>query len=252
MKLKILQLNIYKGKYIDNVISFVKKNRFDILQFQEVAGNKYSFGEINCFEILKKDLSLDGELCKDIILPNDPQSYMGNAIFYNDKIIVKDKTIVRFDKYLSPTSAEDTNWDKIPRSILNLSCLVDDKQIDLVTTHMVWGPTPKDSPDNIAHGVQLTNLVESLSKPYIVTGDFNIDQSATTVKNMNKLARNLVQEYNIQNTLNPRTHRVKELFPAGLAVDYIYVQKSIRVDSFNLVDSPDLSDHFGLMAEINF
>lgn len=250
MKIKLLQLNIYKGKYLNNIISYVKSNNFDILHLQEVAGGQYSFDNHNCFEVLKKSLGLEGELCVDLVLPDNNQSYMGNAILFSNKIIVKDKEIIRFDKYPSPTKIEDIKWDKVPRSIISLSCLINGQPFQLVNTHLVWGPTPFDSPDNIFQGEQLIDHLKSLTIPYVATGDFNVDQRSTIVKNMNKIARNLIQEYAISNTLNPRTHRIKELFPQGLAVDFIYVQKSLKVNNFAVIDSVDLSDHLGLMVEI--
>jgi endonuclease/exonuclease/phosphatase family metal-dependent hydrolase len=251
MKIKILQLNILKGRYIDEIVSFVNKNNFDILCLQEVANGKHSFKNVDCFNVLKQNLIISGIIHHDITIPNDSQSSLGNAIFYSNKITILNKKAILFDKYPSQIKIEDVQWDKTPKSIIGLTYKTNNRIFEIITTHLAWSDKPIDTEDKIIQGNQLIDYIKGLNTPFILTGDFNVDQKSCVIQKLNHLARNLTLEHNITNTLNPRTHRIKELFPPGLACDFIFTSKSLPVIDFKLIDSLDLSDHYGLMVEVN-
>jgi endonuclease/exonuclease/phosphatase family metal-dependent hydrolase len=250
MKIKILQLNILKGQYIDNIVSFVKNNNFDILCLQEVTAGKFSYEEINCLSQINNVLGFNYEKSIDIQLIKDPESNFGNAILFSKKIKLIKKKIIYFDKYPANRNTVFSLWDKIPRTILSLTLNINNQPFEIVTTHLVWSDKPVDTVDKITQGNQLIKRIKELKTPFVLTGDFNVDQKSSVIQKLSKLARNLTLEHNITNTLNPRTHRIKELFPPGLACDFIFTSKSLPVVDFKLIDSPDLSDHYGLLVEI--
>ncbi|MDO8609704.1 MAG: hypothetical protein Q7R95_04095 [bacterium] len=269
MRLKLLQLNIFKGKFLDNIVDLVKKENFDILQFQEVTGGKKSNGGINLypekmnlpsgninnktlgaflFEDIKKIFHLNGDLVITNRIKSDPSSYEGNATFYNNDIQCTEKNIIWLQDF-KEIDEDYTEWETIGRAALSLKLMYKGKQFYVINTHNAWGPNSLDEDYKIEQAQKLVQYIQTLKLPYIVTGDFNVIPQTKTISIMNSIGRNLISENNIYNTLNSNVHPAKRLFPPGIAVDYIFVEQNIKVIDFRVISNIDLSDHFGFILE---
>ena len=143
MTLKLLQLNLFQGKFLNNVIDFIKKEDIDIVTLQEVTGGKYSRGGLNyypgridyhpkkineenlgmdCFESLKKKLNYTGICAVNYHLTTDPASYSANASFFSSKINVNQHQIIWMKNYRECELEEDPSI--LPRSALAVKCKV--------------------------------------------------------------------------------------------------------------------------------
>ncbi len=244
MVYKLLQLNIYKGFLLEKVIEFINKNRFDIVCLQEVSGGIATFGQKDCYKKLVEKLNMGSDLSVTWRYKNEPDSYFGNAIFYKRALKVKNKKIIWLKDYQEVEFGKE-NWAKVPRSALSLDFKLEGKIVTVVTTHLTRGPSSVDKPYKTKQANILLGYLKTLKNPFILTGDFNLNPQTQTVNSFSQLAQNLIATHKITNTLNPRTHRIKELFPKGVAVDYIFVSEGIRVVDFGLANA-DLSDHLGL------
>lgn len=249
MFLSFFHLNILTGRYLDEVITFVKEKSFDILHFQEVAQGITIDNHSDVFEILKKELDYDGELVVSMRLKDEASSYFGNATLYKKTLSLKQKKVV----WLKPYEEFERSEIKLQEVVKSAPRAVLATQFDLpnqmwfVNTHLAWGPTPYDEPYKIEQGKVLTSFLSSLSEPFLLSGDFNVTKDSEIVKDVDRIADN--HAVGLTNTLNPRIHRASGIFPPGLAVDYIYT-KGLVTSDFALVDNPDLSDHFGLSIKI--
>src|SRR5207302_4439037 len=105
-----------------------------------------------------------------------------------------------------------------------------------INTHLAWAKTPTEEPHQTKQGEKVVAYLQTVSHPFILSGDFNLDPMQPTIQKINKLARNLTEEFHVQNTLNPQNHRAKVLFPKGVAVDYMYVTKDLSVKNFAVVE----------------
>jgi endonuclease/exonuclease/phosphatase family metal-dependent hydrolase len=246
MKLKFFNLNMYHGRFLDRVVEFLKKEDFDVIQFQEVAAGKESYTGRNCFEEVKNQLGYQGEMAVCWGRINDKGSYAGNATFFKKSLGREKKEIVVLKEYEEIEGLKSIPMEDIPRSVLSL--LIDG--VYFINAHLAWGPTPKDADYKLAQNKKLFDYIKSLDRPFVLSGDFNLTPDSQVVGWFNSLADNLIAKNNVLNTLNPRTHRVTHLFPPGLAVDYIFAHKSLKTNNFRLIDTPDLSDHLGLSLEI--
>ena len=245
--------------YLKNLEDFLSIENFDILCLQEVSGGlasyqklsngKYAHGAIETFERLKRRFSLSGELAIMYRIKEDPSSYFGNAILYKKTLKPENKRIIWIKKY-EELELSNEDWANSPRVALSLDFKLGDRKFSVITSHLAWGPTPFDKPYKARQAKILLEYLKTLKNPFILTGDFNLVPETRIVGSFSKLARNLIVEYEIKNTLNPRTHRAKEVFPKGKNVDYIFVSEGIKVSDFKLLDEEDLSDHFGL--SLNF
>lgn len=254
MTLSLLQLNINADNFWDALVHFVKKNDFDILMLQEVAGNHTICGNINskrdCFKELQKVLAdrYRGELAIAERFTSSSSSYLGSAIFYKRSFSLIEKTILPLYQRGMPFPSEAKNFEDESRVLLHLTIGTNDKQISLINLHAAWAKTSKEEPHQTKQGEKLLSYLKNVHKPFILAGDFNLDPEQPTIKKINQLAHNLIEINKITNTLNPRTHRAK-VFPPGLAVDYIFVSQDITVKSCKVLED-NLSDHLGLVAKI--
>lgn len=237
----------------EEIISYIKDNDFDILHLQEVGAGRLSRSGFDNFSEIKKRLGYKGELALPWDIKNDKQTYTGNATFYKStfdyakKEVVSLKSFCSIEKYIENN---DQFIKDLPKNALALQFVFGTQPIWFINTHLAWGPNPKDEPYKVEQGLKLRDYLATLTEPFVLSGDFNVVKSSAVVKAIDELAVNHAVEAHITNTLNPRLHRAKQLFPAGLAVDFIYTTKDLQTSGFDLVDTPDLSDHFGLRIDL--
>lgn len=267
MLIKLLHLNIFQGKFLPEIIDYVKEHDFDILQFQEVSGGSMSKGGvwsgnralqteanpetvgIDCFATIKKELHMEGILNTTIAKRDDHASYFGNATFFKPTLKLEAMQEIFLKPYAEAGDTPIPPADA-PRAALATTFALEGNSYTFINCHLAWGPTDEDEPYKIEQGKILYEYVKSLQNPFILTGDFNVNKNSQTVSWIEELGRNLVVEKGITNTLNPNVHAAKHLFPPGLGVDFAFVTKDITVKDFQLIDTPDLSDHLGLSLTV--
>ncbi len=255
MTLSFLQLNMNGDNYWDTLVAFLKIHDFDVIQFQEVCGKGTIAGNLNtkidCFEALKELLkdTHNGEIAITQRYASSPTAYLANATFYKKKFSLIDVNVLTLHNNPKPFPKTETNYESVGRKILHLTLNIHGKYISFINTHFAWAPTPKELPHQTKQGKILLEYLRKVQRPLVLTGDFNMDPDQPTIKEINTLARNLISENNIINTLNPRMHAVAGM-NLDIAVDYIFVTPDITVNKFNVLENEDLSDHLGLTAEI--
>jgi endonuclease/exonuclease/phosphatase family metal-dependent hydrolase len=254
MIIKLLQLNINSDNYWDTLIPYLTSQDFDILQLQELTGENTNVANIHShhdiFVELKKILQekYNGELSIAQRYTSSQTSYMGNAIFYKkNSTFIEKKEITLSSFGIFPS--ESTSFEKVGRTTLHLKLEINGKQISFLNAHCAWGRDHIEKPFQTEQGDILLSYLKTVNPPFILTGDFNLTPEQPFIQKLDALARNLTAENKITNTLNPKNHRAKVLFPKGLAVDYIFISKDLQAKNFAVVDE-GLSDHFGLTAEI--
>lgn len=250
MKLKVLHLNVEEAKRLETIVEYVRVEDFAILQLQEVTGNRHNFQGMDSFTVLKERFGYSGVQGVSWRLAGDPSTYFSNATFYKPTLTPVKTNVVYLKPYAETTEETLHSYADHPHCALDVSFSFAGQTIHFINTHLAWGPTPEDEPYKIDQGKILYEYVKSLNEPFVLSGDFNVTPDSQIVQWMNTLGRNHVVEHAITNTLNPNTHRIKHLFPEGLAVDFLFTDPSLQVTDFKLIDSPDLSDHFGLAVTL--
>lgn len=255
MKLSILQLNAYTGTYWKALSAFLKKNTFDILQFQELVGANTIVGNMNQQENTYEKLSAllgedyQGRLFKTETFTSSPTSFDGVATFLRkDMLILEEKDIIQKEA-IFPFDSKRTDYNNIGRGALALKVKKEGKIFWLLNTHLAWSPDDKDSKEKIRQAKILANFLEKLNEPFIFSGDLNVSPKTQTIQLLNAVGRNLTDENNVTNTLDEKLHGAQHLFPPGLAVDYIFVSHDITVENFSVINN-DMSDHLGLKAKV--
>lgn len=255
MNLRILQLNIYGCMYFDNFKNFLQTHTYDVLHLQEVRGKG---------KILKTiDFPLDSLPALKKLLGNSYQQVFvqtthftqkklspdGNASFIAAKFPIIEQKIMWLRKNEQPFHQTPQDISTLGAALIVCKVLVGEKPLWLLNTHLGWSPTSADTEEKEKQSSIIAAFLETLTEPFILTGDFNADSSTNTIKMLEQYGRNLATKNHVSNTLNPRLHRTQHLFPKGLVVDFIFVSKDLGVKDFAVLED-DISDHLGLAATI--
>lgn len=270
MKFSLLQLNIWQGAFLPTVIDYLTHHDFSVIQLQEVSGGVFSTGGAYKMPGLQDSplnpitLGIDSKKelerafsqyrlieARTTRIIGDTESYNSNVTLIKNDISVTQAEILWLEHYYEYKALEDFAPSISPRNALIVKANILGQQIEFINTHLPWGPNPLDTRYKVAQAQKLYDYIAHLSVPFVLTGDFNATPETKRVTMFEALGKNLVKEYAVTNTLNPRLHKAKQLFPQGLAVDYIFTSRLLNVTNFSLIDAPDMSDHLGLMIEID-
>lgn len=257
MKLSFLQLNINGDSFWEKLIPFLTSHDFDMLNLQEVTGKGTVSGNNNsqrdCFMELQKVLGnkYHGELAIAERYTSSETSYMGNATFYKKEFTLLKKQLVPLYQHEGRFSSDETSFEKVGRMLMHLTLDIQGKKLSLLNTHFAWAKTSAEQPHHTEQGEVLYRYLETVSAPFIFSADMNLDAQQPLIHKLSDWGQNLTTKNYITNTLNPRTHRAQQLFPAGIAVDYIFTSQDLKAKKVRVIEE-DLSDHFGLSAEIEF
>lgn len=248
MKLKFIQINIYHGKYLADLVKFIKAEQPDFVSMQEVTGGKlnlvYKTG--NLVEILKKELSMEAIFNPDIVLSDDPSSFWGNAVFSRHEIAEKKVKILKaFETIREPEIRDENLFDKRPRHILDGRVKIGDFYMHILSWHGAWNAPPHDTEETLRQATLACEYIKSLDEPFILGCDLNATAEQETVKMVGEVAKNWIIGQNVVQTTHPTVHKIA---PRGYLVDYIFTSFDFKLVSFG-VPQILVSDHLPVVAE---
>lgn len=255
MVLKVIQLNLWKGKFLNEAIDFLKSQDSDLVLMQEVTSGPVNFFEekdANLFEILKERLELVGVFHSDVKLSDEPNARFGNVVFSKNPILEFEVFPLR--DHLPITLSEFTNntnniWADFPRHMLDATIDCDGREIHAISVHGRRIAPPADDEENLRQARLMAEYIKSLKDvPFVMGGDFNMPPDSQVIKIVSDVSNNLMKDKPIGQTLNPRVH---ELGDRGYLVDYIFASGHFSLKSLE-VPQVDISDHLPVIAELEF
>ncbi|MDR3642610.1 MAG: endonuclease/exonuclease/phosphatase family protein [Candidatus Doudnabacteria bacterium] len=121
----------------------------------------------------------------------------------------------------------------------------------VINFHGVAQPGNKlDTPQRLAHAKRLRLIWDSLDGGKILCGDFNMYPEIESIKLLEERSRNLIKEFNVQNTRNNLSWAK---YPGGRQTfaDFTFVSSEIKVKNFE-VPYNEVSDHLPMILEFDF
>lgn len=247
--MKMVQINIFLGTYLDNLIRFLQEEKPDVVTMQEVTPES--------FQMILEETGLNGYFDKTVAIKEDKNlTSLGNAILTRGKIVGhhivrlnKDKEVGRLDEVERKGGKE---LERFPRSLLSVLIEMDGQQFYLISTQLAVRKDRKDSPEKSRQANKVVDHLKSLGEePFVIGGDFNAIPSSGVIKIIDRVAKNSFDDFSIQRTTHPTFHKTKDFLPQGLVIDYIYTSKHFEV---KLLRAPvvDISDHLPLIADIEW
>ncbi len=139
--------------------------------------------------------------------------------------------------------------DKDTGNFQHLIFEVGGKKYVLGHVHGLWQLSGKfDTPERLEQSQRLVKFFGEHSGPRILCGDFNLrpGDSAQSLAILDAALKNLIQEYNIENTRTP-LYKDMEKYKDYIA-DYVFVSPEVKVKDFKVLPD-EVSDHAALMLK---
>lgn len=248
MKVKVIQLNIWRGTLVDNALDFFRAENPDIILLQEVYDTKLPgmpkthrlFSYLK--EVLPEYNSLYGPAFTDTTKLGNIES--GNAIFTKFKIADSKNTF--FDEpYRVFDEQGEANFAHNPQTILRATLDASGVELNVFSVHGIWGIDGRDNERRLKMGDTIVEEIKG-KKNIIMGGDFNLNPDTQVVKNIEKHAvqifgNSLTRTFNL-------TYKTDEGFKTAV-VDMIFISPEIKVLDKRCLDI-QVSDHLPLVAEL--
>lgn len=252
-KIKIIQINIYKGKYLEALTSFLREENSDFITMQEVTTNGFNYyksKKVNLFELLKKELGMYGQYYGDMQLKGEKDSMFGNAVFSKFTIDNFNKVVLKTFKPLTldelDGSGAFTFRPQIPRHLLEVQVDFQGVKIRVMSWHGAWTAPPTDTEETIRQAKIVADYLKSLNEPFILGCDLNNTINSKTVGLINEVTNNLMNNSNVKQTTHPKVHKI---VPRGFLIDYIFTSEHFKLEGIN-VPAVTVSDHLPVVAKL--
>jgi exonuclease III len=257
--MKLVSLNIEGGARGKNFFKYIRARAktADIFCFQEVFSSKKSltvgFGErTNIFGDLKRQLrgfnnvSLPVSLKMGEFYKTGFRVEQRLAIFYKRNLTVKK----HFGKHVFGTLNGEVDFEKGKEAnAVQCAKIISPKgSFWLANFHGLSRPGNKlDAPARIRQSKKLVSVLDGLTGPKILCGDFNLMPQTESVKIIERAGmKNLIKKYKIKNTRNSiswKRYHNRQSF-----ADFTFVSSGIKVKNFK-VPYVLASDHLPMVLE---
>lgn len=120
-------------------------------------------------------------------------------------------------------------------------------KLRIVNYHGIWTKEKIGNNETLKACKKIRQLATELDYPAIITGDFNLFPDTESMRVFQDRFISLVDKYNIKTTrpkLNELSHLKRNV------VDFIFVSKGIKVNSFEVLNS-NVSDHLPLILDFD-
>lgn len=251
MEIKVIQVNIYKGRYMESLVEFLNSQKADIVCMQEVAVGEVNLTtdkSLNTFEYLKSKTGMDGVFFPDQIVTDRPGAHVGNAVLTNFKILDSKLIPLRQNTSLTLKSFEDPRlFPDFPRSIVEAKLDTGETQMYALSAHGAWTAPPVDTPETLRQAKLIKDHLKSLNLPFIFCADMNTIPGSKVIKTISSASVNQITGSDISRTTHPVVHKTASFKPEGLLVDYIFSSKDFKKVS---VEAPNVlvTDHLPVVG----
>ncbi|MDP2632845.1 MAG: hypothetical protein Q8P25_03960 [Candidatus Curtissbacteria bacterium] len=249
--IKFIQVNIYKGAYLENLLDFLEEQEPDVVSMQEVSSGKinvYQDKTVNLFDLIRDKLGYRGVYNGDLKLQGDPGSTFGNAVLTKLPVLGSHIKVLHDFRPLTmkEIEGEPDVWMQVPRHVLDLMVEVDGRKVHTMSWHGAWTAPPQDTDETIRQAKLIAEYLISLNEPFILGCDSNELLQSETIQTINQVAINIMEGSGILQTTHPKIHKI---VPRGFLIDYIFTSRDIKVNSLE-VPPVTVSDHLPVVAEL--
>src|SRR3990167_6875600 len=165
--LKFIQINIYKGQYLDALIRFLKDQNPDFISMQEVTAHELNLCDQNfdLFEYFKKELGLSGVVDK-VTRPADAKdSYLGNAVF--SRFEITNSEVLALKTFEGITLAKIDMVENFPlfsRHLISAECTVYGRKVHAISWHAAWTAPPTDTEETLRQAKEVAAFLKNLDR----------------------------------------------------------------------------------------
>jgi endonuclease/exonuclease/phosphatase family metal-dependent hydrolase len=246
--MKLLQLNIWQGRLILNILKFLEKEQPDILCLQEVLSAKETVeipnNMCNSFELIRQKTGYDNTFFSADLRT----TFAGTSVAFGNAILSK-YPLGRTDTvWINGGPVQDQTHENFIPHTSNLQIaevqLPHGKKATIVNHHGYWEPDPKGSVISRQKFQLVADTIRDLPCPMIVTGDLNVTHQSPALAPLETFLNDLTYDTGLRTTLTELNAM------HGIACDHVMVSDDVQVRSLTRSDML-LSDHAALLLEFN-
>lgn len=245
MSFKFICLNLWQGgKLFDEIVSWLREERADIVALQEVyeSSDRSLERRYRSLAELKRALGLPyGCFAPAFMDYREEVAEMGNGVL--SKFPVKAGRTVFYDVPYDSHFTENEDFIQAPRNLQHVRVEVGGDVVNVFNTQGIWG---RDGDDNKRRLNMARIIVKEIGdkKNVVLAGDFNVKEdteAVATIENrlLNVFKGELKSSFNMKWKDNPNF--------ATAVVDMIFVSQDVKVIQ-HYVPSVSVSDHRPLVA----
>lgn len=247
--IKFIQINIFKGKYLDALVDFLKQEQPDFVAMQEVSSGPVNLykGKDDLFATIKSETGLEGVFDPVQMFVDAPKAAFGNAVF--SRFPIKESSVVILSRFRSVTLEEFANpefWPQLSRHVLDVTVDLGGTKLDVMSWHGAWTPFPQDTKETLKQAQLLADYLGSYKEPFVLGCDANAVPESKTIGLVNEAAVNLMTNSVVKQTTHPTAHKIA---PRGYLIDYIFASPDLELKSLT-VPEVLVSDHLPVIAEL--
>jgi endonuclease/exonuclease/phosphatase family metal-dependent hydrolase len=242
--LKLVQLNIWQGKLLRQVIEFLQSVDADIVCLQEVFSTQPHIGVLDTHDSLEQIQAKLG-YPHAFYSPAFSFSVSNQKVEFGNAILSKLPLDNQRTIFTNQDYHEVHSWSDHPPNTRNgqiVDITLNNKQITVVNHHGYHETNPVGSALTVAAMQQLVQIVRNTAKPLVFSGDLNVTSKSPTMRLFDGWLRDLTAEYNVSDTLT-RYGKVR-----GVPCDHILVSNDVDVQKFEVSEAL-ISDHKALILE---
>lgn len=247
--IKFMTVNILNGgKFMENLVPFLKQESPDIVVMQEVYNGKDERLPLRerSFSYLTKELGFPHAVFSPLFYDTSTEKNVdvGNAIL--SKFPLDGSSMIFFDNGYGPFDVEGTHdFTNIQSGIQKTTAVINGKNVVIGNVHGIWGLDGGDSDRRLRMSQIIADQIKD-EEYVILAGDFNLKPGTQTIANIEKhlisvFKEELVSTFNMKHKKNPGY--------ATAVVDMIFISSNIRIIE-HVCPQVDVSDHYPLIANL--
>lgn len=233
---------------MDSLLDFLKKENPDIITTQE-AFNEHDKSLprfLRTVDVIKEATGLNYDFF-DPTFKNLVRGYSadrGNAIFSRFPIGKTSSTFLggKPGEYSEGDFSTYAIW---PKKLQKAQIDLNGQELNVYNLQGIWGTDGKDTQERLEVSQKIIDEASGKEK-VILAGDFNVDQKAKSMTNIEKYLTNVFKD-ELSTSFNMR--RKDSPGYATAVVDFVFVSSDIKVLSHKYPDV-DVSDHLPLICEL--
>ena len=243
--MRLISLNIWKGKLLEQLFQFLKReaDSTDIFCFQEI---------VNVVGVSSKTPDVFSDIAK--LLPGfqgffEAAQDESNGIAEGLAMFVKKTEKIEeegdFFVYRARNAMTDNDGRTLGKNLQFVQFPKSGKEYTIINFHGLWaGEGRNDTEERISQSQKLKEFLNVMGGTKIICGDFNLSLNTKSLAIIDENMKNLIREYGITSTRN-------RFFPyPDKFADYIIVDKNIRVNDFRVLQD-EVSDHLALLLDFD-
>ena len=246
--MKLMQLNIWRGRLTSQILKLVKAEQPDIICMQEV----FSSADVTIknpdrtFESLKLIVSAGG-YGHTFFAPIYSVDYSGHHVLYGNAIVSKyplEDQQVFFTKGEFIENLDVASEFDAPYNLQTVRLQTNSGPVTVANHHGYWLTDPMGDETSATLMRKVADRLKDIAGPLILAGDLNVVAASPAMRAFDGWLEDLTATHGIKNTLS-ELGKVPDV-----PCDHILVTADVKVQTFSASDAL-VSDHKALLLEFD-